>query len=474
MPTKKTVRVDGNYLNAFNTFGRSRMQNFGADLMRGNYYLDQSILQASYMHNGYAKKLCDKPAEEMMRAGFTFENLSEERNKQIQAKLEELQWNKKITDALKWSRAFGGALVVMGLKDGGELNQPVDENAVEDVEFLRTYDKYEATPETYYEDIYNPKFGQIETWQISPKGENTTVGSYIVHETRCLIFDGESVPNDVRRSNQGWGSSVIQTCFVQLMRMDGSYKWANLLLERMQQAVHKVPNLSQFLENDRSTQDFVKRLQIVDSVRSSQNTIAIDGAEEYLITSLSLSGVPDVLDRFAEALCAVSNIPMFVFMGKNIGGLNNGDANKEEWVCTVVGWQNNILKGPIDKVVRYINLEDSDSTTDGGDYTIKFNPLYPLSAMQESEKKAKDAETDYKQMQTLTGYANAQIMDQDEAREIIREKYELQGDAPEPVEPEDPTKNNVVLNPGQQIVQNAPGQKNPLPKNAPAKKASKK
>jgi hypothetical protein len=56
-------------------------------------------------------------------------------------------------------------------------------------------------------------------------------------------------------------------------------------------------------------------------------------------------------------------------------------------------------------------------------------------------------------------------MDETEGREVIREDYDLKGDAPEP---EEEIPEPVVLNPGQKIVDPVPGANNPaLPKAKP-------
>jgi phage-related protein (TIGR01555 family) len=227
----------------------------------------------------------------------------------------------------------------------------------------------------------------------------------------------------------------------------------------MQQAVHKVPNLSDELRTEQGEADFVKRVAVVDKVRSSLNTIAIDALEDYTVQSSSVTGVSDLIDRFAEALSSVSDIPMFILMGKSMGGLSNGDTNKEAWLAKVVGEQNVKLRKPTDRLITLINLADSKGSSDGGDYTIEFNPLFTLSEEKQAEVDNKCADTKKKTMETFKGYVDMQVMEQDEVREDIREEYDLEGDAPEPKE--DPGSGTTVLNPGQAIVPNQPGQINP-------------
>ncbi len=195
---------------------RGRMSNYSADLRNGAGLFPQPILSAQYMLNGFARTICDKPAEEMTRAGFDIVGMDEDLAQGIKARLEELNATKAFNEAIKWRRAFGGGLIVLGIRDGGGLEDEVNEDGVTDIEFMRVYDRFEAIPESRYEDPSHIKFGEIEIWQISPKIVNGQ--TYKVHESRCLIFDGESVTNETRASNDGWGSSVIQICFEQALR----------------------------------------------------------------------------------------------------------------------------------------------------------------------------------------------------------------------------------------------------------------
>ena len=218
--------------------------NYSAEMMGMGYLLPQPVLQGYYMNGGYGRLICDKPAEEMTRAGFSIEDLDPALVDSIQARFEELEIVKRMNEALKWRRAFGGSLIVLGLKDGGRLDQPLDEESITEIEFLRVYDCFEATVKDRYDDPNDPKFGDVEFWQVAPKQGGS---SYIVHESRCLVFDGESIPNDMRLQNNGWGASVIQTCVKQLNDLSNSHKWATLLLERMQQAVYGIKGLAQLV-----------------------------------------------------------------------------------------------------------------------------------------------------------------------------------------------------------------------------------
>jgi hypothetical protein len=233
---------------------------------------------------------------------------------------------------------------------------------------------------------------------------------YIVHESRCLVFDGIPVPDRIRERNDGWGASKLQQCYDQLTRFGMSHVWANALLERAQQAIHGIPDLTNLLRAPGGEALVRKRVDLVDMTRSINNTIVIDSAESYDLKSTPLSGVSDILDRFGLALSAVTGIPESLLFGRQQGGLNStGKSDLENWYAKVGQDQNTILLPQLDKLVT-VQLHVMGKYVD--DYLIKFNPL--------SIPSRKDtAETDYKLAQTFEILNNIGALDASEIRNML-------------------------------------------------------
>lgn len=442
----KTVRIDtaGSYLSAFGV-NRSRSGRYSSDMQAGFILLNELQLSSLYVHNGLIRRVVDSVAEEMTRAGFKVENLDEDLQKQITARLEELNVTNKITLGLKWMRAYGGGVLVLGVNDGGNLESPINPKAVTDLEFIRVYDRFEVTVNQYYDDPADKNFGKPEIWNVVGKEAVSFGGSYRVHESRVIVFDGESLPNSIRVGNDGWGASAIQQCLTDVIRLDKSRKDSALLLERLQQAVHSIPDLSSILEEEDGAEQMQKRLQVVDAVRGAMNTIAIDGDEDYKILNSSLTGVSDIIDRNSEAVSAVSGIPMFVLYGRSVGGLNStGDTNERAWNAKIAAMQNEKLRAAVDKIVTLLILSFSGGSSDGGDYEICFNPLSVPSENDQADIDLKREQTEKAKMETFAGYISAGVLDLQEVRKEIAEKYDIDPmELPESQEAEE-TPNEIV------------------------------
>lgn len=390
------IKNDGAYENAFlgvgNRTDRTAFTRPGAATL-----LTQQDLERAYQNDGIGRRIVDLPAQEMIRAGYEIEGVDEDED--VRAALEDIGTSAKIGEALAWASLFGGSMIVMLVNDGGEFEEPLNLERVTEIEQLRVYDRHQVTRQQLYKDPGDKRFGKPETWMISP----TTGTPYEVHETRCLIFDGARVPARIREENDGWGGSRLQYAYEQMMRFGMSQYWANALLERAQQAVHGIPELTNLLRSKDGESLIKKRIALVDMARSINNTVVIDSTETYELKATSLTGVSDLIDRFALALSAVTGIPESLLFGRQKSGLsNNGGADMENWYASIAQQQNLVLLEPLDRLVT-IQLYAMGRYTD--EYLIKFCPLFVPTAKEIADTRKVRAETAqiYTNMQALDG-----------------------------------------------------------------------
>lgn len=379
--------------------------------------VQQRILQYQELENlyegdGFARRIIDLPAEEMVRAGYCIEGIEDEAK--VKAALESINTLEKLCDAMRWASLFGGSLVVMLVNDGNMLEEPLQIERSKSIEQLRVYDRWQITHYRRYNDPMDLRFGRTELYMVSPI-QGTP---YIVHESRCLVFDGIPVPERVRERNDFWGASKLQQCYDQLIRFGMGQYWADRLLERAQQAVHGIPDLTNLLRAPGGEALVRKRVDLVDMTRSINNTIIIDALETYDLKSTSFAGVSDLLDRFGLALSAVTGIPESLLFGRHQGGLNNtGKADLENWYAKVCQDQNNILLPALDTICA-IQLYAMGKYTE--DYLIKFHPLFVPS-------KKDVAEVDYKRAQTFEILNNIGALDASEIRLMLPDEgYDIE------------------------------------------------
>jgi len=412
--------VNDGYQEAFSGVGTNRDRSSFVRA-KGAYLLCQQELTDMYIGDGFARRIVDSVAEEMTRAGIEIEDLEDETlEDSIESKLEELDALHHFNDGVRWSRLFGGSVIVYGINDGGLLEDHINEDNIQDVEFLRVYDRYQATVQTRNNDPMSRDYGKPEMWLISPVSGGTP---YMVHNSRLWRFDGEAIPELTRQSNEGWGASSLQACAEQLKRLGMGQQYAQMMMERSQQAVHKIPGLANTLRSPGGEEMIKKRVDVVDYVRGALNTIVVDAEEDYVLTSVSMSQVPEILDREGEALSAVSNIPVSVLLGKSQGGIANSEKSSlDNWHARIASDQNDILRKPIDLLVTYIiralGYQDME-------YKLCFKPLTVLSDKEEAEVDKLKADADKAKADTAVAYITAQVVSPDEVRKEIAEDYQI-------------------------------------------------
>lgn len=410
MPRKRTTpaapapREDGAYLNTFMSVGNSRDRT-AYTRATAPLILGQQQLEWLYTGDGFARKIIDVPAAEMIRAGYDIEGVEDD--DLVMAALEDIGAMEIVAKALKWANLYGGALIVALLDDGAtDLTEPLNPERIRAVDQLRVYDRWQTSRMQKYTDPADRRFGKTAVYQISP-----LIGTpYQVHESRCIPVDGVDVPDRVRDENDGWGNSRLQQCWDQLTRFNLSHGWANSLLERAQQAIHGIPGLTDVLRSPGGTALVQNRINAVDMARSVNNTIVIDAAESYDLKSTSLAGVSDLIDRFSLALSAVTGMPEALLFGRAPGGLNStGKSDLENWHAYVGQQQRTVLLPILDRLVAWELYAQGRYTED---YLIEFNPL---SVPSEKEM----VETRLNKAKIHEIYVNMQALDATEVRSAI-------------------------------------------------------
>lgn len=111
-------------------------------------------------------------------------------------------------------------------------------------------------------------------------------------------------------------------------------------LERSQQPVHKIPDLSRYLQTPNGRQLVEQRIALVDAARGVRNTVVIDGAEDYTIQTAQMSAAQSTIEAARETVCAASGIPARILFGDAVsGGLGANSGESQNWKAQVRQYQ---------------------------------------------------------------------------------------------------------------------------------------
>lgn len=380
------VRVDGWQNIALN------LGNKGGDAVASTKYahvpnLGRVTLESMYRGDGLAKRVVDVPVDDAAREWI-------EADQKLLDELARLRAKAEMVDALKWSRLFGGAVVVALIDDSLEFDQPINPNGIRRVLQLRVYDRHRVTWTTTDIDR-NPEsanFGRPTHYTVQP----IHGAPYRVHVSRLHKLDGLPLPDEARQRNNGWGDSALQSVYQALMNYGLTMNSSASIVRDFVQTVLSIKGLTDMIRQGQD--DLVtKRAQLIDLTRSVSNTIFMDAdGEQYDKRASSVAGLADLWDRFALHVSAATGIPATKLMGKSAAGLNaTGEGDERSWHDVVRAYQTDEVQPLIQWLVDLLDAQRDWRVADRPE-TMEwtFPAIGQPSEAEWAEIKLKNAQTD--------------------------------------------------------------------------------
>lgn len=420
----RPYRGDG-YTNVLNKYGTTQ-DNSEAYRYEREPIIPDMQLTSLYEGNGLFSKIIDTPAEEALKHGFNLNLNSDELDNFVEECLDELEWEEKAATAIKWARLYGGSIIVMLIDDGRGLEEPVDWQNIKSIDELRVFERSVVQPD--YASLYmqdyggkgnvnrTSKFGEPEFYYVT-----SMYGSFMVHESRCLVFRNGVLPEQVSNTTyQMWGMPEYIRIKRALRETVTAHTDATKLLERSVQAIYSMKNLASLLATDDGEDQVVRRLEVIDMARGLLNSIAIDAdGENYDFKSISFSGVKDVIDSTCNMLSALTNIPQTLLFGRSPAGENaTGASDLENYYNFVERIQKLMLKRNLRYLLDVVFRAGvaSGEIDEEPDYKLVFNPLWSLSDAEQATVEQTKASASLTKAQTAQIYVDMQALDPSEVR----------------------------------------------------------
>lgn len=423
-------RADG-YKNLMNKYGTSDDVSEQYRFESGEPVTDIE-LTINYEENGLFSKIIDIPADDAVSSGFKYGITDTDMEKFINKSLEKLDFEGKAATAIKWSRLYGGALMVMLIDDGKDLEEPVDWDNIRGIDELLVFERPLVTPD--YQRIYNykpkeghiSKFGMPEFYDVSP-----IYGSpFRVHESRCLLFRNGILPSmSTRTEYRFFGIPEYARINNALQKTVTSHGNGAKLLDKAVQAIYKMKDLAELLATDEGENKVLDRLRLIDLAKGIINSIAIDAdGEDYDYKQITFSGVKDVIDSTCNMLSAVTNIPQTKLFGRSPAGENStGESDMENYYTFVGKIQKLNLKNNMGTLIDIILIAGryQGEFEQIPDYELKFKPLWNLSEKEQAEVDKVKADTEFVKAQTAQVYVDMQALDASEIRSKLSKNGEF-------------------------------------------------
>lgn len=369
----------------------------GTDRDKRSYsvWSDPRILTRQELENMYrgswlAKKIVNIPADDMTREWLhvMFDDESEASQFAIEQAEKRFALKRKVNEALRWSRLYGGALIIIGTKDK-DLAKPLDVKNIRkgDLRYLHVVDRWRVSgAAALNRDLESPNFGMPDSYVIA---ESTV----LVHHTRVLRFNGSKLPYFAWLRNAMWDDSELQHAMDSLMNCDTTTQAIATMLFESNVDVVKSEGLSDVLASKDGEAKVTKRFQVAALLKSFNRLLLLDGSESYEKKQNSFANLDKVLEKFMIDVCGAADIPMTRLFGQSAAGLSaTGDNDIRNYYDMVSATQESELRPQMEYLYEILVRSELGAMPD--DFRFDFNSLWQLSETEQATVEKTRAERD--------------------------------------------------------------------------------
>jgi len=362
--------------------------------------------KALYRHNAIAARIVDLLPTEAMREGYDIRvEEDEDMSEELEREHRRLKVGETVLQAMKWQRAFGGAVILLGTNDGQlDLSKPLNEAGIQTVDTLSVFEPSECNVTQWQNNPMLPNFGEPEFFQIFPRVMGVGAAEVLnrVHRSRVVWIHG-NVTDRVRMvAKRGFGDSVFERCWFALRDFGLSWDAASILLQDFSQAVFKIQGLANAMASDKEGL-VIARMQALDMSRSVLRALLLDageaggeGAEEFERKTTPTTGLPELLDKVSLFLAANAGVPVALLMGQPPSGLQStGDADIQFWYNNVKTYQESDIKKALNRITEVIcYAKKGPAKGVVPEFCVEFRPLWQPTEKEKAETRLLVAQAD--------------------------------------------------------------------------------
>lgn len=310
------------------------------------------------------------------------------------------------------SRIHGNAYLLLGIDDGGEFDEPVNEQRIRSLRWVEPLFENDFEPIVSRGDYRKPEFYQLSAWR--SLGENGEVERSVrkVHRSRVIHLAG------VRRTGlalyyaSGKHMSVYQSMLNSLVQSLQVYSGAANMVLKSDLFWYKMRGLAS-LATQSDSSPLLKRMLTIQMGMSVVKGLTMDADNEDAgFISRNFGGVKDIIQILEDKLISDTGIPRSKLRGTSsragLGAEGRGIQDRFEWASCVDDYRENHWREPIHYVGKLVLLAKDGPTRgrlpDG--WGFNFPSVLQLTPFEILEMRKLKAETDKINIDAgkLTGY----------------------------------------------------------------------
>lgn len=351
-----------------------------------------------YEGEGLAARVAELPGNEALRQGYEVtwdgDDGAAERIEQWSAQLrispEERGLQVALSRWLLWRAVFGGSVLLLVCADGRPTSAPLDE-ASPQLKQIRVLSRHDLAPLGYGRDEV--------TGQLRDAGALWSIhgGAGVYHRSRLIFLGRGSTPYAVPDRRQGWSASTYERIYSRLAACGTVDAAASRIVSSFTSPVQRMRGLAEALAQGGDA--IIKRMGFEQMTRSLYRVTLLDADNEsYENQTVSVSGLPELMDRFPERVSAATGIPMTLLMGHAPAGLSTDDESGRRFFYDSIkaSIQEQELRPALERLLG-LAFASPDGPTGGvapDAWRLSFRPLYQLTELQQEELASKRATRD--------------------------------------------------------------------------------
>lgn len=365
-----------------------------ANYVMERFTWDYYTLNILFRDNWIAKAIIEKPANEMLKNGFSIHSQIEpDKIDKIMNIWQKTKTQNKFLKCLKWARLYGGCLLIPMIENQGELSKPLDYETImpDSYKGCFTVDRWSGVSPSIelVDNITDPDFGQPEYYDVS---DNTTGKTFRIHHSRVIKMVGREMPHWEEIAETYWGASELEHVYTELKKRDDTSANISFLIFLANIRVFKMDGMSQMLSigDQQAAQRVYETMKTMNHLMCNTGTLAIDKEEDFAMHGYSFTGINDVYESFMLDISGAAEIPVDKLFGRSLSGFNSGAETLQNYYDTIDEKRETYVREPLEKIVKIITMSALGEIPD--DIEIDFNPVRRPSNLEKSDLAQKNAQ----------------------------------------------------------------------------------
>lgn len=331
-------------------------------------------IDALFRGNALARKIVEIVPDDMTRQWRSW-SLKGDAVGKIERAERRLRLRFVIEHALTTARLYGGAIIYIGMADNTPMLPLPSTIAKGSLRFLTVLPRHLVSWGEVEDDPMNTRFRLPRSYTIS-----SALQTVEIHPSRIIHVRG--LPGQI---DDPFGDSVFDALRDSLIQDGIAAQSAAHLIGEAKIDVITMEDLSELASTEAGQRRITERFALGATVRGIYSTLLLGSGETFSQKQIQFGSLPQLLDAFAQRLCAAADIPAPRLLGRHPGGLNStGDADIRNYYDRIKSDQERDLRPALDQLDAIIWPSEVGANKPD-DAWFEFNPLWQTSEKERAE-----------------------------------------------------------------------------------------